>query len=224
MRLASLLAVILLTACGGADAPAPRAPVITVDGALRELMHGGPTDGRVALADVVTPTTIAIGALDGLRGEVTVLDGQVHASRVEDGAVVAADARAARAALLVRAEVPAWRGIQVNSPIAARDFDRAIAALLAREGITGATPFVLEGTFSELRAHVVDGPHSHGAPSGIAFDQPGPAVLVGFFSTEHEGVFTHMGATTHLHVLTALGTAHVDHVALDTGATLRVPR
>ena len=205
--------------------PAP--PAVEVHGALRAIMHGGATDGRVTLGDVVTPHTIAVGALAGLRGEVTVLDGRIATARADgDGVVAAEGATDARAALLVRADVPAWRDVRLTAAIDADGFDDAIEAALRDAGVdvAAATPFVLDGTFAILDWHVVDGPHTHGEVHGVRRSTPGAAVVVGFFSRHHEGVFTHMGQATHVHVLVAGATGHVDRLAVAPGATLRVPR
>jgi acetolactate decarboxylase len=52
-----------------------------------------------------------------------------------------------------------------------------------------------------------------------------PVTVVGFFSRHHEGVFTHMGQRTHLHVLSDDGAAmgHVDEIAVPSGAALKLP-
>lgn len=194
-------------------------------GALREIMHGGATDGRIAVAEAARPGVVAVGALEGLRGEVTILDGAARTT-VADGDALIAAPPGARAALLVLAEVPAWREVVVPADVPADRVDAVVGELLTAAGVPAdrATPIVIEGTFPELTWHVVDGPHTHGAPSGPAFDTPGPAVLVGFHSTRHEGVFTHMGQATHLHALVGDHTGHVDRVAIGAGARLRLPR
>jgi len=223
-RLAPLAALIVTGACRASRAAPPAPVAIEVHGALRELMHGGSTEGRVAVADVVTPTSVAVGALAGLRGEVTILDGVVHTSRVEAGSVVAGRGPGdQRAALLVSATVPAWRVVPITDPIAADDLERRVGELLRDASAADPTPFVIEGSFPILDWHVVDGPHQHGAPSGVIRATPGAALLVGFYSTKHEGTFTHMGQTTHVHVIAGGETGHVDRVAIDAGAHLRVP-
>jgi len=198
-----------------------------VHGELRGLMHGGSGAGVVALADAERPGVIAVGAIAEMRGEVTILDGKVHTSRVDGAEVVSADdAGTVEAALLVVATVPAWRDLRIDKDIAVADLDASIEAALRGAGIdtTRAIPLVIEGEFPTLRWHVVDGPHMHGAPSGVQRETPGQATVVGFYSTAHEGVFTHMGQHTHLHALLPGATGHVDELAIAAGATLRVPR
>jgi acetolactate decarboxylase len=92
-------------------------------------------------------------------------------------------------------------------------------------------PIRVTGLVSELRWHVVDGSrlppgaghaeHVRTGSSGTLTDAK--VELVGFFSTEHQGVFTHHGASSHFHVLTPQLTGHVDAVALRAGARLWLP-
>jgi hypothetical protein len=53
-----------------------------------------------------------------------------------------------------------------------------------------------------------------------------PATLIGFYSTSHEGIFTHRGQTTHVHAVLAdpLVTGHVDAAVIPRGAIVKLPR
>lgn len=222
----ALVVLAASTACKR-SAPAATPVDVTVHGELRALMHGGDATGVVALADVARPGVIAVGALAEMRGEVTIFDGAVRTSMVNGAEITSGDAAGELdAALLVVATVPAWRDVRLEQDIAAADLDGGIEAALRGAGVdvTRPVPVVIEGDFPTLRWHVVDGPHTHGAPSGIQRSTPGPALVVGFYSTAHEGVFTHMGQKTHLHVLLDDATGHVDDLAIRAGARLRVPR
>jgi acetolactate decarboxylase len=214
---------VVLAGCSREE-PAARPVEVTVHGELRALMHGGDPGGVVALDDVAKPGAVAVGALAGLRGEVTILDGAVHTSSVVGGEIAPGTER--DAALLVIAHVGAWREVRIGADVAASELDAGIEAALRGAGVDASrpVPFVLEGDFPVLAWHVVDGPHTHGAPSGIVRDTPGPAVVVGFYSSAHEGVFTHMGQRTHLHVIVGGTTGHVDDLAIKAGTELRVPR
>ena len=51
-------------------------PSVRVDGKLREIMHAGRTEATVQLPDLLPdPTLYGVGALAGLRGEITIVDG-----------------------------------------------------------------------------------------------------------------------------------------------------
>jgi acetolactate decarboxylase len=50
-------------------------------------------------------------------------------------------------------------------------------------------------------------------------------MIVGFYSSTHEGVFTHRGSQAHLHVLLPNGTSgHVDELELGPDVELLLPR
>jgi alpha-acetolactate decarboxylase len=211
-------------------------------GALHAIMHEGRTETAVKLADVVAgPGTFGLGALTGLDGEVTVVDGVVWLARPRaDGTaeVRRADLEGADrdqgATLFVVAGVASWREIPLARDVAWSELDAFLEAALPERGYAVDVPIALriEGPVAGLRWHVVDGSkleagaghadHARASVSGRL--ERVDAQLVGFFSTAHQGVFTHAGASTHFHAVIAdpLTSGHVDEVTLLRGARLFV--
>jgi len=242
MRNVWLLPILLsLTACAGVQRSSgdPWNGQVRVDGALRPMLHEGKTGPAVNLSRLLPDDALyALGALAGLAGEVTVVGGKVYVSYGKDQqpeAEVGEDSEAA-AALLVSAHVPAWRLVKSDAPIEFEDLDEKIAALAAKAGmdVNGRFPFVVEGRVRELEWHVLAGvppagtgeSHEDHLQNAASFRLPNTlATLVGFYSPSDEGVFTHMGSKTHVHVVagTPPGTGHVDHVVIVPGATVRFP-
>ena len=232
--LRALLACACVFACSGAARP----PTVQVWGALHAIMAEGKSDATVALADVVPgPHTWALGALSGLRGEVLVLDDRALAS-YPDGGKVALDQDAGdeKATLLVAARVDGWTRVPVTADIPAAELDARIAELAAAAGVdtTKPFPFRVEGRLLRLSWHVLDGSQlpptathderMHAALRGSAASAEGSAL--GFYSTQHGGVFTHMGRRTHVHAwLRAEGImGHCDEIGLAAGSVLLLPR
>src|SRR4051812_1453629 len=60
-----------------APVPATWSGAVETWGTLREALHDGHDEARVALAEVAERGVYAIGALAGLRGEISVEDGEV---------------------------------------------------------------------------------------------------------------------------------------------------
>jgi len=100
--------------------------------------------------------------------------------------------------------------------------------------VTRPSPFVMTGRMADLRWHTIDGRRlvpgagGHDAHANAAIREERAetsASLVGFYSDAHEGVFTHRGKRTHVHVVVRepLASGHVDHVVVPAGATLRLP-
>lgn len=239
-RVLPVFLVLTATACAGVQRTSdPWNGQVRVDGALRPMLHEGKTGPAVKLSRLLPDDALyAVGALAGLEGEVTIVGGKVylsHGKGQQAAAEIVEDSDAA-AALLVSARVPAWRLAKTEVPIPFDDLDDAIAALATKAGmdVNNRFPFVLEGHVRELEWHVLAGPPPEGASedhqghleNAAAFRLPSAqATLVGFYSPNDEGVFTHMGSKTHLHVVagTPPGTGHVDHVIVVPGATVKFP-
>jgi acetolactate decarboxylase len=210
------------------------------------MMHEGQTGPAVTLAEAVAaPHTYAVGALAGLRGEVTVVDGRVWratageapgAVRVEEGAGAGA------AALLVAAQVPRWQEVVLPEDVGGEALVARLEALAARAGLDLEQPFplLLSGPLAEVDWHVVDGRRlepgaghaAHRASGASGTLRGGEGVLVGFYSRHHAGVFTHMGERLHLHLVAPASpapgagspvTGHADRVVLRAGTLLRLP-
>ena len=203
-------------------------------GGMREVMREGRTGGRVSLSAVARSSrTVAIGALEGLLGEVAIVDGAVWIAR--------ADARGVwferglleetRAALLVATDVPRWRRIPIERDV--ERLDDFLAEIAGREALSRfrAWPFVIEGELHDLRAHVLCG----ACPKAGAIDpvlEPqrrstdrDQGLLVGFHAADSAGELTHHGERSHVHVVIEREpfVGHVDSVAVVSGAVLRGP-
>jgi len=201
---------------------------------MRTVLRDARTEGRVALAEVIGPNTIAVGVLEDLAAEITLVDGVAHLAEVEDAS--AADGlklRTAvgneRATLLVAADVEAWSEHPLHEIRDLRALESSLAAL-ARGFGPGPLPFRVEGIASHIELHVLD----HSCPIADP-DGPAPwryagtderAILVGFHAEDAGGVLTHHGQTTHIHaLLPERGTSgHLDDVGFLREARLYLPR
>jgi acetolactate decarboxylase len=240
-----LAAVIAATGCSDASAPGNRTgamlgDTVTTFGLLHEVMMENDTTANVSLA-ALTPDSLlyGVGALSGLRGEVTILAGRVHHAYPDDEfgtREVVADTSAESAALLVAARVERWTDVPIEEPIAFDALEARVAEMAAGAGVDMSRPFpfVIEGPMRSIAWHVIDGrrltPGATGHDAHLAASARrtlplAGAVLLGFYSTAHEGVFTHMGSRTHVHAVFPAATAsgHLDGVLIEPGATLRVP-
>ncbi|HMG20855.1 MAG TPA: acetolactate decarboxylase [Kofleriaceae bacterium] len=217
-----------------AAAPPPR-PEVRVWGELRAMMHEGRTEARVAIAPLLaTPHLYAVGAVAGMRGEITVVDGAAWLALGDRDAGRASPGPGdAGAALLVASHVTDWTRVTIAEDIAFAELDRRIEALAAAAGIDVEQPFafLIEGRLTDARWHVLAGPpgagshdHTEGAVTGEQAALDG--TLVGFFSKHHEGVFTHMGQHVHAHLVNPSMklAAHADRFAIRAGSVLALPR
>jgi acetolactate decarboxylase len=209
-------------------------PQVSWHGSLRAMMREGRTAAAVSLGELLPdPHLYAVGALEGLAGEITVIAGDVWISMPGDGpggVVTERGARSGRgAALLVEARVHAWDERRTERELQLEDL-----ADLALGGRTSgsAVVFMLDGR-ARIEGHVVDGrkiepgtDHAAHRQAGVRVEAKGePVLAVGFASRSHQGVFTHHGESVHVHaVLPERGlTFHVDSMHLEPGARLRLP-
>ena len=210
------------TSSGGANGE------LRVFGALRPMMHDGAVGANVALSDLLPDRTLyAVGALTDLKGELTVVDGDAFLSvPAGDGSVATTRIRSdpnadqlasdrssdASATLAVAASVSAWEPHVLATAVTFDELDEAIATLLdsTGRGRNTESPFLIRGDVEALAWHVIDGsrlppgPSSHHAhqEAALRFERDRtPATLIGFYSQEAAGVFTHMGSWTHVHAV-----------------------
>jgi hypothetical protein len=223
-----------------ADAPPLQAaPEVHRFGGMRQVMRLGEVEARALLLDWAGGDTIAVGAVEGLDGEITALDGAVWVSRVRAGVPATSGPEPAagdRATLLIAARVPSWRSIPLEAAAGGRDLEAMIEQAAARAGIDTAAPFpfVIEGRAASLDMHIINGFCPHGGepdpgsePWRFVTSDATDVTIVGFFARDAAGELTHHGTSMHAHALVRLGgrlvTGHIDSLGIEAGATLRVP-
>jgi hypothetical protein len=211
--------VVLLTL--GACATAPEPQRFQSFGSMREVMRDGEHQGRAVIAEVSTPFTVGVGALEGLAGEVTIVDGVALVAQRDGGRVAVRGPRPGeRAALLVVAEVDAWQEVSLTDCASYAALEEQVGAALVRLGMDPRepTPMRVTGRAERLTMHVIAGACPIAEPSGPApwrFDGRAEAVaLVGFYVEDAVGVLTHHSRKSHLHALVGGMAGHLDDVSL----------
>lgn len=233
LRVLHLTAALVL-ACLAASCTAPRSASRTLrNGTLREVMRDGRSEGRVALAEVAgLRGSVGVGALAGLAGEVTVVDGELWIARAAEGSVVVAQEPlpGEQAALLALSDNLHWVEHRTPRDLTLEEFGTWLAEL----GPTPAAswPFLAEGNLDALEAHVVAGacPHAHpeARDSFVLLAHPSLTVrLAGFHAPSEPGVLVHHGERLHVHFVEASAaptlSGHLDGGTLRAGARVRVP-
>lgn len=210
---------------------------VETHGTMREVMREGRTEGRVELGDAVGRHSYGVGALAGLQGEIAVLDGEVWIGRPREAGVASAreEADEELATLLALTEVRAWHEVVVERDLSPAELEARVAEVGAAVGlgIGQPWPFVLEGDFLALEAHVLNGacPYAGELPPGMEPVRRSFAMArgraVGFHAPGEGGRIVHHGESLHAHVVLARPepfVAHVDRTGLAAGGKIRVPR
>lgn len=218
--------------------PRPAESAVQVFGSLRSIMHGGQLGAVTSLRDAaVGPHSYALGALADLRGEITVVAGQRYLAYAEGaGARVAKGPELdADAVLLVAANVQRWETVPIDRDTPLGDLGALVEAGARGRGLDpdDRIPFLIEGPLRDVDWHVVDGTRldakgghqAHRDASVTGRLSCENCTLVGFYSRNDAGVFTHMGESVHTHVVTPapVVSGHVDAAIIAAGSRLLLP-
>jgi len=197
------------------------------------------TGDRAAHLDLLTlkgrSHLYGIGPIQGLTGEVTIADSRPSLARVGDDLLVhVTESYDAGVPFFVWAEVAAWQTKDLPDDVRTYpELERFVGEAGTRAGLTHAFPFVMTGRPEMIDFHVVNA--TPDTPPGtdahkkiqIPFELHGQDVtFVGFWSTQHQGIFTPMGTNMHVHFQTLDNkvSGHVQGLKLAQGMRLGLPR
>ena len=206
-------------------------------GAQRDTIKNG------KLAAAIDLTTLAgeehlygLGPLEQLRGEMTIADSRPSLARVgPDGSVQVAESFNAGAPFFVWAAVPGWRQVPIPAEIRSyADLERFVPQAAAAAGLDAARPlpFLVHGREELIEFHVLnrvgDPPHNMEAHKKIqvTFElEKTEAIIIGFHSTKHRGVFTPGDSNIHIHFQTPDNgkSGHIQKLELGADAVLSLP-
>ncbi|RYF82403.1 MAG: hypothetical protein EOO03_16045 [Chitinophagaceae bacterium] len=207
-------------------------------GEMRQVMHQNNTSAHVSLDSLLQkPNLIAIGPLEGLKGEITVINSVPYITRVKGVTAETVHDSSAKAAFLVYATVADWEEFVIPSfvkdMVTLEEFVR-IKAKEQRYDFKEPIPFLIKGTIESALVHVVNKtdnqPHTPEEHDKIKiYFEPGSteAEMAGFYSTKHKGIFTHHDSFIHVHLVTADKklSGHVDRLKIVPGkAKLLLPK
>ncbi len=204
-------------------------------GAMHKAVHDGDRGGKIAVSSLLrTPHLNAIGPVAGLRGEITVIDGESSVSVVGRTGPVASSTDA-EAAFLVWAYVPEWTRVTVPPSVHTQEQLQVFVLEAAKNaGLSADEPLVfrVEAQAESLAMHVIwhepgdaVGKEAHDKAKVPVAVRDERVSIIGFWSTQHLGVFTPMVSPFHMHAWTSDKriSGHVDDVRLLPGGTLLLP-
>ncbi|HEX6442098.1 MAG TPA: acetolactate decarboxylase [Stellaceae bacterium] len=177
-----------------------------------------------------------LGPLEQLRGEITIADSRPSLARIgPDGSVEVAESFNAGAPFFVWSSVPQWRRVPIPAEIRSyADLERFVPQAAAAAGLDAAQPlpFLVHGREELIEFHVLnrvgDPPHNMEAHKKIqvTFElDKAEAVIVGFHSMRHRGVFTPGDSNIHIHFQTPDNrtSGHIQKLELGPDAVLSLP-
>ncbi len=199
-----------------------------VIGAMKNVMWKGELAGIVDLDTIAGRSGLyGLGPEEYLRGELLILDGRSYVSRVlSDSEMVVEETYKVKAPFFVYAHQKAWE--EVVLPPEIRD-EKALERFVDSLSLDRKRPFVfrVQGPVERALIHVQNLPKGQTVSSPKEAHQgqvnyplgKGEVDIVGFFSTEHKGIFTHHDSNVHMHLITAdrKQMGHLDEVLFGEG-------
>ena len=180
---------------------------VEIHGTLMTVMHGD-LSSHFNLQKLKDKQNIyGLGAVEGLKGEITVINSKPYITYVQGSQVIMDSTFDHNAALFFYSKVEDWVSDTVRSNI---DFSGLGKIISEHPGHTGdILPIVILADVQSLNWHVVDWPegdtvhtHQKHKKSGLHGTIENQKVtMVGFYSTQQQGILTHMNSNLHLHFI-----------------------
>ena len=215
-------------------------------GEMHEVIGMQQHEGRVKLSELVAqPHFYGVGAIEGLKGELTILDGKILATSAPTQAELTPIhvTDETQATLLIGDHVDQWTPIELDADYVGSAFEDQIKKLAQQQGLDTSKPFPfwIKGPILNMEFHVIRGACPvHAQKKGIELsDDEKPfhhhvdqvdGQLVGVFALGAAGKITHPGTSMHVHVVftedqqTNEITGHVERFGVAKGAVLYLPK
>lgn len=210
-------------------------PEVKVSGAMRNIMIDGDLSAHVNLDTLDKTHLYGLGPVEGLNGEIVVIDGTVYSTFKEGSELKNQENKASLAAMFVYSKVRKWKEISIHSAVKNyTELESLIKQTAQKNGYNTEKPFAfkIKTSFSKAAYHVIDWKpgtkhtmenHKQFAYSGTFANKP--VQLLGFYSTHHKSIFTHHTTNMHVHVLEKKsGTVgHLDDIQIDDLISIYLP-
>ncbi len=206
-------------------------------GAMKRFIKDAEISSLINLDEIEPKEELyALGAVGELKGEILVIDGEPYIASVKNNKIDIKNDFNTGAALLVYSYVSNWREVEIPDEIneqgAIEDFIRSAATEMGLDE-DSAFPFMIEGEINYAKWHVIDWvegdtvhTHEKHRTSGLQGEiQQEKAKILGFYSENHKGIFTHHTSNMHVHVLSndEKIAGHIDELRLNGEAVLKLP-
>jgi alpha-acetolactate decarboxylase len=208
-------------------------------GEFRLFMQRQDYSPKVALPDAKAPDpTDGVGALSGLRGEISLIDGR-YIVTYGGGCQTCPAAHSETAALLGTARVTAWHEpVAIPQTLSGKALDDFIIVQAQAKGLDTTRPFPvrMSGMLVDVEMHVIEAPNEgftgHGSKVHMAKQDEYKharlsGTVVGFYAPQSMfAVLTHPGELFHFHWINdgRTRTAHLDAFGMEKGAALLLPK
>jgi acetolactate decarboxylase len=210
------------------DDNATTSSTVQISGAMRNVMHKGELFGTISLDTISSQSGLyGLGPIEYLKGEILIVDGKSYVSKVlTDTSMTVIETDKVKAPFFVYANVFQWKAITLPDSIVSM---HQLETFLNLTTQNHRRPFAFRLTafIDNATIHIInlpDGTEVH-SPEDAHQNRKTFSVenksaeLIGFFSTEHAGIFTHHDSYVHIHLITEDKTqmGHLDDLTLKKG-------
>jgi acetolactate decarboxylase len=213
------------------------APRVEYRGTIHAVMTGQDISGKISLDSLKNKEHLfALGAAENLKGEIIIWESKPYRCYVDSDSLKTDSSYNSKAALLVYSEVKNWERISIPTSIKTyEDLETFIGQTVTTNSLffEQPFPFLLVGTAKNLKYHVInwsfsENPTFDAIHSNMRKDSLSEVIvkMMGFYSTKHQGVFTHFDSNMHVHFITEDKkiSGHIDEIE-DLGTmTLFIPK
>lgn len=198
---------------------------VKIQGAMKNVMRKGELHGTIKLDTIQSKSNLyGLGPLEYLKGELLVFNGISYVSKVStNGTVLIEKTYQVLAPFFVYANVESW--IEIDLPRHIKTMQH-LEKFLDEYTKNMIRPFAfrLEGEFELVKFHIqnlpdnsiVRSPEDAHVGQGKYSRMPVKGKILGFFSTEHQTIFTHHDSYIHMHFINELETemGHIDDLLI----------
>jgi acetolactate decarboxylase len=210
-NLAVLLIILFFTSCSINGDKKENHFEVKHSGAMRNVMMKGDLQSNIEMDTLIGRNGLyGIGPLEKLRGEILINDGDVFVSTItSENSIKVEQSVNVSAPFFVYSTVDDWKKIDLPGSVAS--IDDLEALLIKKYSIYQVPfPFKLDGKVSYASIHVQNLPpgtlirspedvHPHRSDFVIENTQ---VEIIGFFSKNHQGIYTHHDSFIHMHLIT----------------------
>ncbi|EKD96907.1 MAG: putative decarboxylase [uncultured bacterium] len=245
----AILGACLVAACGTIGITSTKEGLVEYAGAQKDIFSKGKAERVMSLESLAgRPGLYGVGPVEGLDGEITVIDGKPYVSKVRESGNVLEQSHHHGAFFFVWAEQAQWRDIPIPEGVKGYvDLQNFVKAQAGAVGIDTSKPFPfrLSGTPTEIKWHInVDRTEGKTVTNELFVKSKEPYVtnnepvdIIGFYSEHHGGVFISDSAPAikrdsglknaiHIHFVSRASkmTGHIDNITLGSSMVLHLPK
>lgn len=202
----------LLVIVGVLPILAQNPPVKSV-GEFRKIMYDADLSAKIRLDTLPHENLFAIGVMDSLRGEIVVANGKPLVSSIQNTYVLTDTTFNHKATMLTYTYVKNWKEVTIEQDLNnTQELETLVKRLAAENGIdiSKPFPFMVKVWVKNISYHVIDWQPSilHTAETHTQFahglfHSATTVMLAGFYSENHQGIFTPFDSKMVVHAITS---------------------